>query len=204
MNSESTRKSFSVDECIVSFFSDETKKKYLSNDKALVGWLRAECANILTDDDKLKAPLEWLTVNLFLEEILDKHSESDVPYSKSFFDAVVTAIKRLHENSFMTINVDVQANMTKFLGGYARQLAILRTQGKLKAAPGGDVIDYDIYRLICIYLWLNCASSVLLFHTLLLNVGTRSDNTSDLHQTHMGRKDEFTTLRVPNTKVIIL
>ena len=139
-------------------------------------------------------------MDLFLTSLLNSHDD-DKPVSNSYFEAVSTALKRLHSESGLKMKLDVEDKLAKFLGGYSRKLAILRKEGKLKAAPGGDVIDYELYRLICIFLWNNCSSSIILFHTMLLNVGARSDNTSDINQLHFGRMDEFTTLRLPNMKV---
>jgi hypothetical protein len=196
-----------VKDCIAAFYSSTTKAKYKSNDSVLINYITEHHPTLLNSDRKLAEPMSWLTVELFLEDLLiqhaDKRSESkDEDASQSYFSAVSTAIKRIHEESGLAVTPTVSQNLKKFLKGYARQLAILRKSGKMKAAPGGDVIDFDLYRLICMHMWKNASSGVLLFHILLLNVGARSDNTSDINQTHIGRLAEFTTLNVPNSKVI--
>lgn len=196
---------FSVEECISAFYADNTKRKYNSNDKVLKRWLAANTKGVLNSRDQLRKPLDWLTVEIFLNEILTSQFEKadEPPLSESFFEAVKTSLTRLHETSQLRIDVTLENKLKHFLGGYSRRLSILRKHGKMKAAPGGDVIDFDIYKLISEYLWRNSSSSIILFHSLLLNVGTRSDNTSDTNQEHFGRKHEFTTVRVPNTKVIV-
>ena len=196
---------FSVEECISAFYADNTQKKYSSNDKALKMWLTTHGRGVLNKHDQLMKPLNWLTVELFLTDVLNSQSEKpdESPLSESFFEAVKTALKRLHDVSRLRMDIDLENNLKKFIGGYSRRLSILRKEGKMKSAPGGDVIDFEIYKLISEYLWRHCPSSIILFHSLLLNVGTRSENTSDTSQEHFGKRHEFTTVRVPNTKVFV-
>jgi hypothetical protein len=130
-----------------------------------------------------------------------KKTDSSDFTSASYFEAVSTAIHRLHTDSDQTISVEVYKKLKHFLGGYARMLAQLRKEGQLKASPGGDVIDYNLYREIMTFFWKNAPSSVILFQSLLVNVGARSDNTSDINQAHFGRRDEFVTVNIPSMKV---
>jgi hypothetical protein len=128
-----------VQDYIDAFLAPTTKRQYKSTNKKIESLVnRLLPSEGYFANGRLSRPMTWEHVNVLLLELLVLAAESsDIPRSADFFKSIRTGIIRIHTDVNIIVDNVVDTQLHKFIGGYAKVIAQLRSQGHLPATAGG-------------------------------------------------------------------